>query len=219
MEWWINYLYWPYLHICCKSCKTRLDVYMLKQLHHPNLSIEGGLSFTLITHLLDRVVSWINRIDQTSWLMWIIGSSASLLFPAVSTTYLVSGYFRIQSHFIHPTQIAFRKQNTFWRPQPEVCFSAWQVGLLPARSWLWPKPFPTRTIFFNLTVGKPIYVLPDTMYYLILTRVRAGGGRWHAGPSYRGASCQAGHGHSYNVLIHSTLKKMKFRRMNACVFQ
>ena len=57
------------------------------------------------------------------------------------------------------------------------------------------------------------------MYHLILTRVRAGGGWWHAGPSYRGASCQAGHGHSYNVLILFTLKKMKFRRMNACVFQ
>ena len=61
-----------------------------------------------------------------------------------SSVHNIPGYFRIQSHFFHPTQIAFGKQNTFWRPQPEVCFSAWQVGLLPARSWLWPKLFPTR---------------------------------------------------------------------------
>ena len=110
IEWWINYLYWPYLHICCKSCKTRLDVYMLKQLHHPNLSIEGGLSFTL-THLLDQVVSWINRIDQTSWLMWIMGSSASLLFPAVSTTYLVISGFKIISCML-PRELNFHFVNS-----------------------------------------------------------------------------------------------------------
>ena len=101
-----------------------------------------------ITHLLDRVVSWINRIDQTSWLMWIMGSSASLLFPAVSTTYLIITGFKIISS-IHTKSLLGNKillgnKNTFWRPQPEVCFSAWQVGLLPARSWLWPKLFPTR---------------------------------------------------------------------------
>ena len=82
-----------------------------------------------------------------------------------SSVHNIPGYFRIQNYFIHPTQMAFRKQNTFWRPQPEVCFSAWQVGLLPARSWLWPKLFPTKTIFFNLTVGEPIYVCV-TWYWL-----------------------------------------------------
>ena len=120
----------------------------------------GWIDLFSTIFVLDWVVSCNNQIDQTSWLMWIMGSSASLLFPAVSTTYLVISGFKITSS-IQP-KFPIRKQNTFWRPQPEVCFSAWQVGLLPARSWLWPKLFPTKTIFFNLTVREPVYVSPDT---------------------------------------------------------
>ena len=59
-------------------------------------------------NLLDRVVSCINQIDQTSWLMWIMGSSASLLFPAVSTTYLVVSGFKIISS-IQPNLILGNK--------------------------------------------------------------------------------------------------------------
>ena len=64
----------------------------------------GWIDLFSTIHLLDRVVSCNIQIDQTSWLMWIIGSSVSLLFPAVSTTYLVISGFKIIS-FIQPKLI------------------------------------------------------------------------------------------------------------------
>ena len=57
----------------------------------------GWIDLFSTIHVLDRVVSCNNQIDQTSWLMWIMGSSASLLFPAVSTTYLVISGFKVIS--------------------------------------------------------------------------------------------------------------------------
>ena len=161
----------------------------------------GWIDLFSTIHVLDRVVSCNNQIDQTSWLMWIMGSSASLLFPAVSTTYLIITGFKINSS-IH-TKLILGNKLLFDDHSPKSVFLPGKLDCCRQGAGCGQNCSQLENNLLQLNCWRAHLC----MYHLILTRVRAGGGRWHAGPSYRGASCQAGHGHSYNVLIHSTLKK------------